>query len=226
MTELLVQAEKRKTKPPITRINGGFMENSILLRTEKLNKSFDDLHILKDIDLTITQGEKVFVIGPSGSGKSTLLRCLNCLEDPTSGAIYFNDVNIADTKVNINIHRQQIGMVFQQFNLFNNKTVKGNIMLAPTHIKLQALKKQKSAAFRAKIHNFFSKNKKDIPVISLSKQQIVAEEEEKAMKLLKRIGLEDKANAYPSTLSGGQKQRIAISRSLAVQFIVKGFDVK
>ena len=102
-----------------------------MIEVVDLNKSFGDLHVLKDINISVEKGEKVVVVGPSGSGKSTFLRCLNCMEDPTSGSIIFNGVDIADMSVDINVHRQKMGMVFQHFNLFNNKTVIENIMLAP-----------------------------------------------------------------------------------------------
>ena len=158
------------------------------------------------------------IIGPSGSGKSTFLRCLNCMEDPTSGQIIFNGVDIADMKVDINIHRRKMGMVFQHFNLFNNKTVLENIMLAPVYTRCQELKK-------AKRHNRLAAfgKKEQIPVTT-TKEQIKKEAREQAMNLLKRIGLEDKANVYPSTLSGGQKQRIAIVRALAMNPDVILFD--
>ena len=155
-----------------------------------LKKSFGDVEVLKGINMTINKGDIVAIIGPSGSGKSTFLRCLNCMEDPTSGQIIFNGVDIADMKVDINIHRRKMGMVFQHFNLFNNKTVLENIMLAPVELKLMT---------------------KD-------------EASKKADELLARVGLPDKANAYPDMLSGGQKQRIAIARSLAMNPDVMLFD--
>ena len=168
--------------------------------------------------MTINKGDIVAIIGPSGSGKSTFLRCLNCMEDPTSGQIIFNGVDIADMKVDINIHRRKMGMVFQHFNLFNNKTVLENIMLAPVYTRCQELKK-------AKRHNRLAAfgKKEQIPVTT-TKEQIKKEAREQAMNLLKRIGLEDKANVYPSTLSGGQKQRIAIVRALAMNPDVILFD--
>lgn len=172
-----------------------------MIEVVNLNKSFGDNHVLKDININIEKGEKVVVVGPSGSGKSTFLRCLNCMEDPTSGQIIFNGVDIADMKVDINIHRQKMGMVFQHFNLFNNKTVLENIMLAPVHI-----------------------GKKNRKKTGKSVSQIKEEARATAIDLLKRIGLEDKANAYPSSLSGGQKQRIAIIRSLAMNPDVILFD--
>ena len=181
-----------------------------------LRKSFGDLEILKGINITINKGDIVAVLGPSGSGKSTFLRCLNCMEDPTSGSIVFKGVDIADMKVDINVHRRHMGMVFQHFNLFNNKTVIENIMLAPVYTRCQDLKK-------AKRKKLFGKGGADASLASLTKEQIKKEEKEKAMSLLKRIGLEDKA-VYPSTLSGGQKQRIAIVRALAMDPDVILFD--
>ena len=183
-----------------------------------LKKSFGDVEVLKGINMTINKGDIVAIIGPSGSGKSTFLRCLNCMEDPTSGQIIFNGVDIADMKVDINIHRRKMGMVFQHFNLFNNKTVLENIMLAPVYTRCQELKK-------AKRHNRLAAfgKKEQIPVTT-TKEQIKKEAREQAMNLLKRIGLEDKANVYPSTLSGGQKQRIAIVRALAMNPDVILFD--
>ena len=185
----------------------------------KLEKHFGNHQVLKGIDIKINKGDIVAVIGPSGSGKSTFLRCLNCMEDPTGGSIIFNDVDIADMKVDINIHRRNMGMVFQHFNLFNNKTVLENIMLAPVYLQCQDLKKTKRK-------NFFNKifGKKQYIEITKTKEQIKQEAKDQAMSLLKRIGLEDKANVYPSTLSGGQKQRIAIVRSLAMNPDVILFD--
>ncbi len=180
-----------------------------MIEVVNLSKSFGDNHVLKDITTTIKKGEKVVVIGPSGSGKSTFLRCLNCMEDPTSGSIIFGGEDIADPKVDINIHRQKMGMVFQHFNLFANKTVIENIMMAPVYVATKNLKKNKKSPDYTG-----PKTKKEI------KQQAY----EKAMELLKRIGLEDKADAYPSSLSGGQKQRVAIVRSLAMDPDVILFD--
>ncbi len=178
-----------------------------------LKKNFGDNEVLKGINMTINKGDIVVVIGPSGSGKSTFLRCLNCMEDPTSGKIIFEGVDIADPKVDINIHRRKMGMVFQHFNLFNNKTVIENIMLSPV---LCAKKDRRKAV----LHNMFHKDK--LPVHPV--KEIKKEAEENAHKLLERIGLEDKANVYPSTLSGGQKQRVAIVRSLAMNPEVILFD--
>ena len=178
-----------------------------------LKKNFGDNEVLKGINMTINKGDIVVVIGPSGSGKSTFLRCLNCMEDPTSGKIIFEGVDIADPKVDINIHRRKMGMVFQHFNLFNNKTVIENIMLSPV---LCAKKDRRKAV----MHNMFHKDK--LPVHPV--KEIKKEAEENAHKLLERIGLEDKADVYPSTLSGGQKQRIAIVRALAMDPEVMLFD--
>ena len=172
-----------------------------MIEIKNLVKKFDGKNVLDGITTTIHEGEQVAIIGPSGSGKSTFIRCINCLEDADDGIIMFEGENIADFKVDINVHRQNMGMVFQNFNLFNNKTVLENITLAPTEIHGKKMKKQ-----------------------GMSKKEIAAHFNEKAMALLKRIGLEDKANAYPSTLSGGQKQRIAIVRALAMEPKVILFD--
>lgn len=189
-----------------------------------LKKNFGDVEVLTGIDITINKGDIVAVIGPSGSGKSTFLRCLNCMEDPTGGSIIFNGVDIADMSVDINVHRRHMGMVFQHFNLFNNKTVLQNIMLAPVHVKCQELKKAKRQNRKIQIKNMFSSQKKELIPITQTAEQIKEEAKEQAMNLLKRIGLEDKADVYPSTLSGGQKQRIAIVRSLAMDPDVILFD--
>ncbi len=167
-------------------------DNSVIIETNGLKKYYKggEIKALDDVNLSIKRGEVVVIIGPSGSGKSTYLRSLNLLELPTDGSIVFNGVDIADKKVDINIHRQKMGMVFQHFNLFPHKTVLGNMTLAP--IKL--LKKTKEEA------------------------------EEKALSLLKRVGLEDRAESYPSQLSGGQKQRIAIVRALCMEPDVMLFD--
>ena len=154
--------------------------DNVLIKVDNLCKSFDKVDVLKGINAEIHKGDVMVVIGASGSGKSTFLRCLNRLEEPTGGKIYFEGTDITDPSVNINVHRQKMGMVFQQFNLFPHMTVMKNLTLGP--IKL--LKKSK------------------------------AEAEKKAMELLERVGLADRASAYPSQLSGGQKQRIAIVRAL------------
>lgn len=189
-----------------------------------LQKSYGELEVLKNINVTIHEGEKVAIIGPSGSGKSTFLRCLNCMEDPTGGSIIFEGEDLADMRVDINLHRRHIGMVFQQFNLFNNKTVIQNIMLAPVHIRNSERKKAVRRAALRKFTNLFRKEKLSLPDTSISKKQIIAEEQAHAKQLLQRIGLEEKADVYPSTLSGGQKQRIAIIRALAMNPKVMLFD--
>ncbi len=195
-------------------------ENNKLIEVRGLCKDFGSNKVLKDINTTIMKGEKVVVIGPSGSGKSTFLRCLNCMEDPTSGEIIFGGENIADMSVDINVHRQKMGMVFQHFNLFNNKTVIENIMLAPVLIGKKNLKKQKKDNLLKKLHL----RKGEIVPVTTSVSEITANAREKAIELLKRIGLEEKADAYPSSLSGGQKQRVAIVRSLAMDPDVILFD--
>jgi len=190
-----------------------------------LRKSFGQLEILKGINITINKGDIVAVLGPSGSGKSTFLRCLNCMEDPTSGSIIFNGVDIADMKVDINLHRRHMGMVFQHFNLFNNKTVLQNVMMAPAYLRCMDLKKAKRKNRITRFKNLFKGSGGDelIP-ITTTKEEIRKEAREQALELLKRIGLDDKADAYPSTLSGGQKQRVAIIRSLAMNPDVILFD--
>jgi polar amino acid transport system ATP-binding protein len=166
------------------------VNNNVLIEVQGLEKAFGSNLVLNGITTDIHQGEVVVIIGPSGSGKSTFLRSLNLLEVPTGGRILFEGTDITDPKVDIDRHRQKIGMVFQQFNLFPHKTVKENIMLAPVKLKL------------------------------MSKE----EASKKADELLARVGLPDKANAYPDMLSGGQKQRIAIARSLAMNPDVMLFD--
>lgn len=189
-----------------------------------LKKSFGDLEILKGINITINKGDIVAVLGPSGSGKSTFLRCLNCMEDPTGGSIIFNGTDIADMKVDINVHRRHMGMVFQHFNLFNNKTVLQNVMMAPAYLRCKDLKKAKRANRGIRFKNMFRSNKQELIPITTTKEQIKSEAKQQALELLKRIGLDDKADAYPSTLSGGQKQRVAIIRSLAMNPDVILFD--
>ena len=149
-----------------------------MIIVKDLHKSFEDNQVLKGVSYHIHPGEKIVVVGPSGSGKSTFLRCLNLLERPTSGEIWFDGQNITDPKIDINKVRQHMGMVFQHFNLFNNLTIMNNITLAPVKLKLMGEEEAK----------------------------------ENALKLLKRVGLEEKADAYPASLSGGQKQRISIAR--------------
>ena len=168
------------------------MTTDIIISVRGLEKHFNEgqLKALRGVDADIKRGEVVVVIGPSGSGKSTFLRCLNLLEEPTCGTVTVEGVDITDPKVNINKHREKMGMVFQHFNLFPHMTILKNMTLAPR----QLLKKSK------------------------------AEAEEKAMGLLKRVGLADRANAYPNQLSGGQKQRIAIVRALCMEPQVMLFD--
>ena len=161
-----------------------------MIYVKGLSKSYGENQVIKNIDMHIAPGEKVVIIGPSGSGKSTFLRCLNLLEQPTSGSIVFDGQEITDPKADINEIRRHMGMVFQHFNLFNNLTVLDNITLAPIKLKIMTKK----------------------------------EAEAEAMRLLKLVNLEEKANAYPVQLSGGQKQRIAIVRSLAMKPKVMLFD--
>lgn len=161
-----------------------------MIVVKDLHKAFGDHRVLCGINEEIKKGEKVVVVGPSGSGKSTFLRCLNLLETPTSGEIWFEDTLITDPKCNVNQMRQKMGMVFQHFNLFPHLTVMQNITLAPVKLKLQSEEQAK----------------------------------ENALRLLKRVGLSEKADSYPSQISGGQKQRIAIVRSLAMNPDVMLFD--
>ena len=161
-----------------------------MIIVKELHKKFGDNHVLDGVNYHIHPGEKIVVVGPSGSGKSTFLRCLNLLETPTSGEVWFDGQLITDPKTDINKVRQHMGMVFQHFNLFNNLTIMENITLAPTKLKLMGEEEAK----------------------------------ENALKLLNRVGLGEKADAYPASLSGGQKQRIAIVRSLAMNPRVMLFD--
>ena len=166
------------------------MNGNVLFEIKDLQKKFGSLTVFDGLSETICKGDVVVIIGPSGGGKSTFIRCLNLLEQPTAGKIYFEGEDITAKGFDVNKHRQKVGMVFQQFNLFNNLTVLENITISLTKVKKQSEE----------------------------------ESEEKALKLLKRVGLEDKANAYSSQLSGGQKQRIAIVRALAMEPDVLLFD--
>ena len=166
------------------------MNGNVLFEIKDLQKKFGSLTVFDGLSETICKGDVVVIIGPSGGGKSTYIRCLNLLEQPTAGKIYFEGEDITAKGFDVNRHRQKVGMVFQQFNLFNNLTVLENITISLTKVKKQSEEESK----------------------------------EKALKLLKRVGLEDKANAYPSQLSGGQKQRIAIVRALAMEPDVLLFD--
>ena len=161
-----------------------------LIRVENLGKSFGAIHVLSGINVDIHAGDVVFVVGPSGSGKSTFLRCLNLLEEPTEGHVFFEGVDITDKHTDIDKHRQKMGMVFQQFNLFPHMDIMKNLTIAP--MKLQGKSQQEAEA--------------------------------EAMRLLERVGLADRAHAYPSQLSGGQKQRIAIVRALFMKPDVMLFD--
>ena len=166
------------------------MEDNVIISVKDLQKSFDKNQVLKGIDIDIHKGDVVCVIGASGSGKSTFLRCLNLLENPTGGEIFFEGTNLTDGKVDLNAHRQKMGMVFQQFNLFPHMTVLQNMTTAPVLLK------------------------------KMTKEQAEA----KAMELLARVGLADRADSYPNQLSGGQKQRVAIVRALCMEPDVMLFD--
>ena len=165
-------------------------KNEVTIRVRGLQKSFQDVSVLKGIDIDIHKGDVVCVIGASGSGKSTFLRCLNLLEQPTGGSIYFEGADLTDTKVDLNLHRQKMGMVFQQFNLFPHMSILENLTCAPVLLK-------KATPEQAKA---------------------------KAMDLLARVGLADRADSYPNQLSGGQKQRVAIVRALCMEPDVMLFD--
>ncbi|MFA5449146.1 MAG: amino acid ABC transporter ATP-binding protein [Clostridia bacterium] len=196
-----------------------------MINANNLYKKFGSLLVLEDITETIKQGEKVAIVGPSGGGKSTFLRCLNLLEKPTSGTISFKGVPLNTKGANINAHREKMGMVFQHFNLFPHLTVLKNITLTPIHIAKSHLRKTQTKYLLQKIKKLFNKNftiTAEKPSTKLS--QIKSQAKENAISLLRRIGLEEKANSYPATLSGGQKQRIAIIRALAMNPEVMLFD--
>ena len=200
------------------------MEKQLILSVKDLTKKFESTEALKGVSLDVYEGDVVAIIGPSGCGKSTFLRCVNCLEDPTGGTIMFQGEDLADMKVDINIHRQKIGMVFQQFNLFNNLTVLDNITLAPRIVAKKKRNHLLRKNFFIKLGNLFSKDKKELFDLGSSLAEVKAQTEANAMELLKTIGLEEKASAYPSQLSGGQKQRVAIVRTLAMNPKVILFD--
>ena len=200
------------------------MEKQLVLSVKNLTKQFGDNLVLKGIDLDVYEGDVVAIIGPSGCGKSTFLRCVNCLEDPSGGSIMFEGEDLADMKVDINVHRQKIGMVFQQFNLFNNLCVLDNITLAPVTIAKKKRSALKRKNFFIQIFNVFRKNKKPLCDLGKPIAEVKADAEKRAIELLQAIGLEEKAAAYPSQISGGQKQRVAIVRALAMNPKVILFD--